>query len=130
MAANLGNYFNPIVLTDDEDDDHHPPIDHREYEELHWIMRRILRRHYARDDEVIIEMDHARGTTREDIYDACMRVESEPEEDLDTIPTRQSKIKRKFVDYYETDEEDEVSDEDFVPQQYKEDKDKDGSVVP
>ena len=34
MVANLGNYFNPIVLTDDEADNRHPPIDHREYEEL------------------------------------------------------------------------------------------------
>ena len=48
----------------------------------------------------------------------------------DTIPIRRSKIQRKFIDYYEDDEEDEASDETFIPKQYKEDKDKDGNVVP
>ncbi|XP_057249750.1 uncharacterized protein LOC130590974 [Beta vulgaris subsp. vulgaris] len=132
MSANLGSYFNPIILSDDEVDEFRAPIDSREYTDIHWTMRCILRKDLPSDDEVIIEMDHARGTTREDIYHACFRyeTETEPEEDEDTIPIRRSKIQRKYIDYDEDGEEEETDDAIFMPDQYQEAEDKDSNVVP
>ena len=54
MSARLGSNYNPIVLSDDEIDEDVAPIDDREYTDLEWTMRRILRSGIPSDDEVII----------------------------------------------------------------------------